>query len=76
MKTEDVVKQIRSKIGMTQAQLANQLSISDKAVSAYEMGNRTPSVSVGRKLIKVARYRGIKKKNGQPFVLHDLYPEE
>lgn len=40
----DFLKQYRLKYGLTQAELAKRLSISQNAVSQYEKGRRTPPV--------------------------------
>jgi len=44
-KTGLLIKQLREKLGLTQAQLAEKLSISDKAVCKWETGNGFPEVS-------------------------------
>ncbi len=44
--TGTVIKELREKCGMTQAQLARRLSISDKTVSKWETGRGFPDISL------------------------------
>ena len=44
--TGATIKALREKLGMTQAQLAEKLCVSDKAVSKWENGRGFPDVSL------------------------------
>lgn len=44
--TGNAIKQLREKKGMTQAQLAERLNVSDKAVSRWETGRGFPDISL------------------------------
>ena len=47
------IRKARKEIGISQKQLAKILSVSDKAVSSYEVGRTTPSFNTIRKISKV-----------------------
>ena len=44
--TGTVIRSLREKMGMTQAELAGKLCVSDKAVSKWENGRGFPDVSL------------------------------
>jgi transcriptional regulator with XRE-family HTH domain len=44
------IRKAREEAGMSQKELANLLSLSDKAVSSYEVGRTTPSVLYLKKI--------------------------
>ena len=44
--TGSVIKQLREKKGLTQAQLANKLNVSDKTVSKWETGKGYPDITL------------------------------
>ena len=46
IKTGELIRKLRTRLGLTQKQLAQHLSISDKAVSKWERGSGCPDVSV------------------------------
>ncbi|MBQ4487228.1 MAG: helix-turn-helix domain-containing protein [Oscillospiraceae bacterium] len=46
IKTGELIRQLRTKMGLTQKQLAERLCVSDKAVSKWECGNGCPDVSL------------------------------
>ena len=46
IRTGQLIKQFRTELGMTQKQLAERISVSDKAVSKWERGNGCPDVSL------------------------------
>ena len=46
MKTGALIRQLRQKQGLTQLALAQQLNVSDKAVSKWERGCGAPDVSL------------------------------
>ncbi len=46
IKTGALIKQLRINSGLTQKQLADNLCVSDKAVSKWECGNGCPDVSL------------------------------
>ena len=47
------LKKARKEIGLSQKQLAKALRLSDKAISAYEVGRSTPSFETIRKISKI-----------------------
>ena len=46
MEFKDVLKKLRTKCGLSQAKLAENLSLSKSRIGAYETGERTPSYEV------------------------------
>jgi transcriptional regulator with XRE-family HTH domain len=44
------IRKAREEAGMSQKELANMLSLSDKAISSYEVGRTTPSVLYLKKI--------------------------
>ena len=52
-KTGQVIKDFRTKLGLTQKGLAERINVSDKAVSKWERGNGCPDVSLLPVLSKV-----------------------
>lgn len=46
IKTGKLIKQFRTKLGLTQKQLAERINVSDKAVSKWECGNGCPDLSL------------------------------
>ena len=53
--TGAVIRELREKQGMTQAELAGKLNVSDKAVSKWETGRGFPDVSLLEPLSRVLR---------------------
>ena len=53
--TGATIKALREKLGMTQAELADKLCVSDKAVSKWETGRGFPDVSLLEPLSRVLR---------------------
>ena len=49
------ISDLRKGIGLTQKELAEQLGISDKAVSKWERGNSMPDISVLMKLCQILK---------------------
>ena len=47
------LKKARKEIGLSQRQLAKALRLSDKTISAYEVGRSTPSFDTIRKISKI-----------------------
>ncbi|SCL84976.1 helix-turn-helix transcriptional regulator [Sporanaerobacter sp. PP17-6a] len=47
------LKEIRIKKGLTQKELADAINLSQETISQYEIGNRTPSIVVARKIAEV-----------------------
>lgn len=47
------LKQVRISKGMTQKELADSVKLSQETISQYEIGNRTPSIVVARKIADV-----------------------
>ncbi|WLE58369.1 helix-turn-helix transcriptional regulator [Burkholderia plantarii] len=50
---------IRKRLGVQQKDLADSLGISQSGISYYESGRGDPSVTVARKLIEIAKGKGI-----------------
>ena len=46
VKTGELIKRFRTELGLTQKELAERISVSDKAVSKWETGNGCPDVSL------------------------------
>ena len=53
IKTGELIRQLRSNSGLTQKQLAERLSVSNKAVSKWECGNGCPDVSMLPELAEI-----------------------
>ncbi|MBR6982383.1 MAG: helix-turn-helix domain-containing protein [Ruminococcus sp.] len=53
MKMGKLIKQFRTELGMTQKQLADRLSVSDKTVSKWECGSGCPDISLLSALAEV-----------------------
>lgn len=47
------LKELRVQAGLTQQQLANQMSVSKSVISYYELNTRTPSPEIIRKLATI-----------------------
>lgn len=54
------VQQIRQRLGMTQAELAAAVGVTQSAVSQYERGDSQITPNVARRLIELAREHGVK----------------
>lgn len=46
IKTGELIRQLRTKMGLTQRQLAERINVSDKAVSKWETGGGLPDISL------------------------------
>ena len=46
VKTGELIRQLRTKMGLTQKQLAERINVSSKAVSKWECGNGCPDISL------------------------------
>ena len=53
IKTGEIIKMFRTRLGLTQKELANRICVSDKAVSKWETGNGCPDVSLLSALAEV-----------------------
>lgn len=53
IKTGELIRQLRTASGLTQRELAERLSVSDKAVSKWECGNGSPDISLLSELAEV-----------------------
>lgn len=53
IKTGELIKRLRTEMGLTQKQLAERISVSDKAVSKWETGNGCPDISLISALAEV-----------------------
>ena len=69
--TGAVIKALREKQGMTQAELAEQLCVSDKAVSKWETGRGFPDVSLLEPLGKALRISVPELLCGQTITNHN-----
>lgn len=47
------LKMMRKRKGITQAELAQELGVSQRAVAAYELGERRPSPEVAKKMMEI-----------------------
>jgi transcriptional regulator with XRE-family HTH domain len=63
----DVIKEIRLKLGMTQGSFAEAIGIGQSAVANYEAGYRKPEPNTVYAIIDLAKNAGIEKK------LEDFY---
>lgn len=66
--TGSIIKKLREKQKMTQAQLAEKLDISDKAVSKWETGNGFPDISILEELAAVLKTSVIELLSGSNVV--------
>ena len=53
VKTGELIRQLRTEMGLTQKQLAQRINVSDKAVSKWETGNGCPDISLLASLAQV-----------------------
>lgn len=53
VKTDELIRKIRTKMKLTQKQLAGRINVSDKAVSKWETGNGSPDISLLSELAEV-----------------------
>ena len=53
IKTGELIKRLRTQMGLTQKELAERISVSDKAVSKWECGNGCPDISLLSELADV-----------------------
>ena len=66
--TGQTVKMLRERRGMTQSQLAEQLGVSDKAVSKWETGKGLPDISLIEPLSKALGVSLVELMNGEQIV--------
>ena len=64
--TGAVIKQLREKCGMTQAELAEQIGVSSKTVSKWETAKGLPDVSLLQPLAQALGVSVIELMNGEP----------
>jgi putative transcriptional regulator len=64
----NTIKTIRQKLGMTQAELATALQITQSQVSKYERGEQEISPALARDLIRYAQTQG------KRVTFNDIYP--
>ena len=72
------IKQLRQQANLTQSQLAKILNVSPALISAYELGDRKPSLEILVSLaatFKVSTDYLLGLKSPQPLVLDGLSPE-
>lgn len=70
MSSAIVFKELRSKLELSQEDLANLLNMKQSTLSNYETGKRKPSLSVCYKIIRLMKLKDI------IVALEDLRPEE
>ena len=70
--TGTTIKSLREAKQLTQAELANQLGISDKAVSKWETGKGLPDISLLQPLAAALGVSLIELMNGEPIVNRNL----
>lgn len=63
------IKELRSRVGKTQAELAALLGVTQGAVAHYEMGRRQPTLAVCRKIVSAIN------EWGSPCTLDDVFPD-
>jgi len=64
--TGTVIKQLREKCGMTQAELAERIGVSDKTVSKWETAKGLPDISLLQPLAQALGVSVIELMNGEP----------
>ncbi|MDE8035752.1 helix-turn-helix domain-containing protein [Actinobacillus equuli subsp. equuli] len=62
--------EFRNKIGISQLQLAQELNCGQGRISNYELGTRTPSLAISRKLVEALN------KFGANVSIDDVFPPE
>jgi len=62
-----MVKQLRTQIGMSQAQLADALGVSQSLITHWETGRRQPSPQLALKIVSLA------SKHHQKITMESLY---
>ena len=62
-----MIKQLRTQIGMSQAQLADALGVSQSLITHWETGRRQPSPQLALKIVSLAR------KHHQKITMESLY---
>lgn len=55
MTINEIIKQHRKKLGLTQKEFADMLSVSDKTVSRWEIGNQVPDALLMPDIAKVLK---------------------
>ncbi len=68
MSSEESVKEIRERLGLTQSELANLTAYSPSAIARYEIGNRNPSRRFLRRLAEADRVVSQKGHPDAPFL--------
>ena len=53
VKTGELIRHMRTQLGLTQKQLAERINVSDKALSKWECGNGCPDISLLGELARV-----------------------
>ena len=54
-----IIKTIRDKLFLTQAELANKIEVSFASVNRWEQGHHEPTIKAKRKLAQICREVGI-----------------
>ena len=54
-----IIKTIRDKLFLTQAELANKIEVSFASVNRWEQGHHEPTMKAKRKLAQICREAGI-----------------
>ena len=77
--TGRLIAQLRTALGMTQAELAQRLDVTDKAVSKWERGKSLPDISLFNRLAAELRVSVIeiltgKLRPGKRWIMPSLFP--
>lgn len=70
MSKGEVIKKIREKTGMTQAEFSENIGCKQNTLSQYENGKADPSIKIGLAIITLAKKYKIK------ITLEDIFREE
>lgn len=62
-----MIKELRTSIGLTQADLAERLRVSQSTITHWETGKRLPSPTLARALVRLLH------SYGHPVTLDDIY---
>ena len=66
-KTGELITRLRTSLGLTQAQLAQRLDVTDKAVSKWERGKSLPDIALLNRLAAELRVSVVEILSGEPL---------
>lgn len=70
MRSGQIIKELRLKMGLTQASLADIIGCKANTISQYEHNKAAPSIKIAKKIVETARTKKIK------INLENLFPDE